>query len=58
MIKVIYQLAMKEIIKPQINAPAFEILIPNIEDVKPLIYLQSTDNLLVNVPALFFGISK
>jgi hypothetical protein len=49
---------MKEIIKPQIKAPAFEILIPNIEDVKPLIYLQSTDNLLVSVPALFFGISK
>ena len=33
-------------------------MIPKIVEVNPWISLQSTDNLLVNVPALFFGKSK
>lgn len=65
-INVIYQLATKEITSPQIKAPAFEILIPRMDEVNPLINLQSTESLLVNVPiiininipALFFGTSK
>jgi len=57
-INVIYQLAIKEITNPQIKAPTLDILIPKIDEVSPLINLQSTDNLLVKVPALFFGISK
>ena len=58
MIKVIYQLATNEMTIPQIRAPAFEIFIPRMDDVRPLINLQSTESLLVKVPALFLGISK
>jgi hypothetical protein len=57
-ISVIYQLPMNAITSPQIKAPTFEMLIPRIVEVSPFINLQSTDSLLVNVPALFFGISK
>lgn len=41
--------------KPLINAPILDKLIPNMEDVNPFISLQSTDSLLVKVPALFLG---
>jgi hypothetical protein len=45
----------KAIVSPQTSDAKFAKLIPIIDDVKPLINLQSTDNLLVNVPALFLG---
>lgn len=49
---------MNAITNPHINDPTLAMLIPNIDEVSPFITLQSTDNLLVKVPALFFGISK
>jgi len=58
MINVIYQLATNDMTSPQTKAPKLEILIPRIDEVNPLINLQSTESLLVKVPALFFGISK
>ena len=57
MINVIYHVATKDITNPLIRTPKLEILIPKIDDTTPLIILQSTDNLVVKVPALFFGIS-
>jgi len=52
------QLEVKEIVIPQIKAPILERLMPMMFEVRPFIVLQSTDNRLVNVPALFFGSSK
>lgn len=52
------QLEVKEIVIPQIKAPKLERLIPIMLEVSPFIVLQSTDNRLVNVPALFLGSSK
>lgn len=56
--KVNAQLDVKAIVSPHTSDAKLERFIPIMEDVKPLINLQSTDNLLVNVPALFFGSSK
>ena len=52
------QLEIKEIVIPQIKAPMLERFMPIIFEVSPFIVLQSTDNRLVRVPALFFGSSK
>ena len=56
--KVRAQLEVNAITKPQTNDAKLAKLIPIIDDVRPLINLQSTDNLLVSVPALFLGSSK
>ena len=49
------QLDVNAIVSPETKDAKFAKLIPIIDEVKPLISLQSTDNLLVNVPALFLG---
>lgn len=56
--KVSAQLDVNAIANPHTRDAKLARFIPIIEDVKPLINLQSTDILLVNVPALFLGSSK